>query len=227
MSRRVEARSRAGGRATGARAPGRRSLAPLALALLLALASAASAATPAGPPVGGWATYRWTSSLTHEVPVLVQQRDPGGRITWSVARESAPPPPLFVTYAIVAGGARAYTLQIVTHQTLDGPALSVTQVTIDRASGRAVRSVIQRPKGLIATPESGLRPYRQAAVKGTAEAVTVPAGRFSAIRAPYRDGTVWVSDQVPALGLVKAASPTGALELIRSGAAGATNLLRS
>jgi hypothetical protein len=220
---RVEVRSRTAGVSRGRRSIGL----PVGLVLLLALASPAIAANPAGPAVGGWATYRWTSSLTHEVPVLVQQADQAGRSTASVTRESASPAPLFVTYAILAGGAKAYTLQIVTHQTLDGPALSVTQVTIDRASGKALRSLTQRPTGVIATPESGLRPFRQGAVSGTAEAVTVPAGRFSAIRAPYREGTVWVSDQVPALGLVKATFPRGALELVRSGPAGATNLLRS
>ena len=64
-------------------------------------------------------------------------------------------------------------------------------------------------------------------VKGTPESVSVPAGQFMAVRAAYRDGTVWVSDQVPAMGLVKATFPSGTLELVRSGPSGAKNLLRS
>lgn len=199
----------------------------LTLVILGAAAWQAAAATHAGPTVGAWATYRWTSSVTQEVPVLVQEAGPGGRVTWSVTPEPGLPRPLFVTYAIVRGDPRTYTLQIVTHQTLEAPPLSITQVQIDRASGKAVRSVIQRPKGLIETPESGLRPLRQGAVKGTQDTVTVPGGRFPAIRAPYRDGTVWVSDEVPPLGLVKATSPTGTLELIRSGTSGGKDLLRS
>lgn len=195
--------------------------------LALVLAAGSSHAADPGPAVGAWATYRWTSSLRQEVPVLVQEPGTGGTGTWSLTRESAPPEPLFVTYSIVGGDAKRYLLQIVTQQKLDSAPLSVTQVTVDRASGQATKSVIRRPKGPIATPESGLRPFRQAAVQGTEEPVAVPAGRFTALRAPYRDGTVWVSDQVPALGLVKASFPNGQLELVRSAAAGARDLLRS
>jgi hypothetical protein len=200
---------------------------PLVLALLLVVPLPARAATAPDPAVGASATYRWTSSLRHEVPVVVRQEGAGGQVTWSVAQEAVAPAPLFVTYAIVAGDARSYTLQITTHQTPDGPPLSVTQIRIDRRSGKALRSVTRTAKGAIATPESALRPFRQSDVKGTEEAVTVPAGQFTAIRAAYRDGTVWVSDRVPALGLVKAASPTGTLELVKSGTAGARDLLRS
>ena len=137
------------------------------------------------------------------------------------------PPPLFVTYAVVRGDAKTYVLQIVTRQTPEGVALAVTQITVDRQSGKAVKSVTQRPKGLIATPESGLRPFRQAAVKGATEDVGVAAGRFQAVRAAHPQGTVWVSDQVPAMGLVKATFPSGQLELLRSGTSGAQDLLRS
>lgn len=200
---------------------------PLAIFALAAVPPPEAGAASGDPVVGSWATYQWTSSLTQEVPVLVREQGSGGQATWSVARESAPPPPLFVTYSIVRGDAKSYVLQIVTHKTPDGPALSVTQVTVDRASGKATKSVIRRPKGLIATPESGLRPFRQAAVRGTEESVAVPAGRFSAVRAPYRNGTVWVSDQVPSLGLVKGTFPNGQLELVKSGTAGAKDLLRS
>jgi hypothetical protein len=88
--------------------------------------------------------------------------------------------------------------------------------------------VIQRPKGVIETPESGFRPLREAALKGGAkESVTVPAGTFAATRGSWADGTVWVSDEVPALGLVKANLKTGVLELVKSGGSGAKDLLRS
>ncbi|MBI3454729.1 MAG: hypothetical protein HY002_02920 [Candidatus Rokubacteria bacterium] len=199
----------------------------LVLIVLVALAAPVTAVHAAGPVVGTWATYRWTSSLTQEMPVFVRQAGPGGQVTWSVVQESASPLPLFVTYSIVQDDPKTYTMQIVTHQTLDGPPLSVTQVQVDRTSGKALRSVIQRPKGVIETPESGLRPFRQADVTGTEETAAVPAGRFSAIRTPYQNGTVWVSDQVPALGLVKAIFPSGTLELVRSDTSGAKDLLHS
>ncbi|MGH7266540.1 MAG: hypothetical protein ACREMB_17085 [Candidatus Rokuibacteriota bacterium] len=196
---------------------------PLGLGLLLASASLAAAAAPPGPAVGAWATYRWTSSMRQDVPVLVT--DPSGQIT--LAQESTPPPPLFVTYAVVRADARSYTLQIVTRKRPDDSPLAVTQVRIDRGSGKALRSVTQRPNGVIETPESGLRPFHQATTQGTEEQVAVPSGRFTAVRAGYRGGTVWVSDQVPPLGLVKATFPNGTLELVRHGTSGAKDLLRS
>lgn len=196
---------------------------PLGLGLLLASTALAATAAPPAPPVGAWATYRWTSSVRQEVPVLV--RDAGGQLT--LAQESTAPPPLFVTYAVVRADARTYTLQVVTRKEPDGPPLAVTQVRIDRASGKALRSVTQRPKGVIETPENGLRPFRQATTKGPQEQVAVPSGRFTAVRADYRGGTVWVSDQVPPLGLVKGVFPNGTLELVQHGASGARDLLRS
>jgi len=206
----------------------------LAWPLVLALGALAGpglaatpAATPAAPPVGAWATYQWTSAVRQDVPVLVRQDRPGAAPSWSISQESTTPRPLYATYAIVRSDPRSYTLQIVTQQTADGPALSVTQVRVDRKTGKALRSVIQHPRGVVPTPENGLRPFRQAAVQGPEETVVVPAGRFSAVRARWQDGTVWVSDQVPALGLVKATFPSGTLELVKAGATGAKDLLRT
>lgn len=198
-------------------------------ALTLALgAGAAAAATPAGPAVGGWASYRWTSTLRETVPVLVQQPGPGGQLSWSVGQESAPVPPLIVTYGIARGDRKTYTLQIVTQEQPEGAPLSITQVTVDRASGRAVRSVIRRPKGLIETPESGLRPFREADVsQGRREEVTVPAGRFTALHGAAQAAEVWVSDEVPALGLVKGVWREGTLELVGSGTSGAKDLFKT
>jgi hypothetical protein len=195
--------------------------------LALALALAAGAASPSAPAVGSWAAYQWTSSVTHDVPILVRQEGADGRVTWSVSRESTAPPPIFVTYGIVGGDAKTYTLQIVTSRAVDGPPLSVSQLRVDRVSGKAIRSVTRTPKGVAPTPDDPLRPFRPGDLKGTSESVSVPAGQFTAVRALYRDGTVWVSDQVPATGLVKATFPSGTLELVRSGPAGTKDLLRS
>jgi hypothetical protein len=201
----------------------------IVLGLILALAPLVpAAAQPAAPAVGSQATYRWTSSVAQPVTVLVQQRDASGRVTWSATEEKAPPTPIFMTYAVVRSNQKSYTLQIVTHEELDGPPLSVTQVTVDRASGKALRSVISRPKGLIDTPESGLRPMREAGVpQGTREQVSVPAGTFTAVRGTVQGAQVWVADQVPVLGLVKSVWPSGTLELVRSAPTGATDLLGS
>lgn len=201
-------------------------LASVALGLALALPLVASAQAPAGPTVGASATYRWTSALTQPVSVIVGQRGAGGQVTWSVTEERAAPGPVFVTYSVARGDRRSYTLQILTHEAPDGRPLSITQVTVDRRSGKALRSVIQRPKGVARTHESGLRPMREAAVTpGTREEIIVPAGRFAVVRGKVGDAEVWVSDQVPALGLVRAVWPSGTLELVGSAASGAKDLL--
>ena len=198
----------------------------MAFLVLVALGVTVEAAAQ-GPAVGGWVTYEWRSAAKVDVPVLVRQPGASGAVSWSVDREAAAPRPIFVTYSVVRGDAKSYVLQIVTRPTADGTPLSVTQITVDRASGKALKSVIRDKKGVIPTPESGLRPLRQASVQGTPEEVTVPAGRFTAVKAPHRNGTVWVSDQVPVLGVVKGAFPDGQLELVKRGTAGAQDLLRS
>jgi hypothetical protein len=197
----------------------------VALLVLLTLGVAVEASAQ-GPAVGGWATYEWRSAASVDVPVLVQQPGSSGNASWSVDREASQPR-LFVTYSIVRGDSKSYVLQIVTRPTAEGTPLSVTQVTVDRASGKALKSVIRDRKGVVPTAESGLRPLRQASVKGTSEEVTVPAGRFTAVKAPHRNGTVWVSDQVPALGIVKGMFPDGQLELVKRGTTGAQDMLRS
>jgi len=202
---------------------------PRSLALLVALVlGLAGQADAQGPAVGSWATYEWRSTAKTDVPVLVQQpAASGGAATWSVDKESAAPRPIFETFSVVRGDAKTYVLQIVTRLTPDGAPLSVTQVTVDRASGKTLKSVIRDKKGVIPTSESGLRPLRQAGVQGASEEITVPAGRFTAVKATHKNGTGWVSDRVPAMGIVKGLSPEGQLELVKSGTSGAQNLLRS
>lgn len=197
-----------------------------ALFVILVLGAAVPVAAQ-GPTVGSWATYEWRSTARMDVPVLTRQPDTSGASKWSIDRETVAPRPIFETFSIVKGDAKTYVLQIVTRTTAEGKPLSITQVTVDRASGKALKSVTRDKKGVIATPESGLRPMRESGVQGPREQVAVPGGRFTAVKAPYRNGTVWVSDQVPALGLVKGAFPDGQLELVKSGATGAQDLLRS
>ena len=192
-----------------------------------AVAQAAKSPGP-GPTAGAWASYRWTSTLSQTVPVLVQQAGAGGGVTWSVVQESVTPAPLVVTYSVVRADRRSYTLQIVTQAGPDSPPLSVTQVTLDRASGKARRSVIRGPKGPVATPESTLRPFREADVpQGQREEVVVPAGRLTAVHGQAQGAEVWVADTVPVLALVKAVWRDGTLELVSSGPSGAKDLLKA
>jgi hypothetical protein len=200
----------------------------IVVGLALAASVAAEAATAPGPAVGAWASYRWTSTLTQTMPVLVQQTGASGQVSWSVVQESVAPGPLIVTYAIVRGDRRTYTLQIVTHATPDAPPLSVTQITVDRASGKTRQSVIRGSKGPVATPESAPRPFREADVaQGRREDVAVPAGRFTALHGTAQDGEVWVSAEVPVLALVKAVWRDGTLELVGSGQSGVKDLLKA
>jgi hypothetical protein len=194
--------------------------------LVLPAPVVAQGAKSPGPAVGAWASYRWTSRLSQTVPVLVQQTGAGGRVAWSVAQESVTPGPLVVTYGVVRADRGSYTLQIVTQVGPDAPPLSVTQVTVDRASGKSRRSVVRGPKGPVATPDSALRPFREAAVpEGQREEVAVPAGRLAAVHGRAQGVEVWVADTVPVLALVKAVRPDGVLELVSSGQSGTKDLL--
>ncbi len=197
------------------------------IGLVLPAPVVAQGAKSPEPAVGAWASYRWTSTLSQTVPVLVQQTGAGGRVAWSVSQESVTPGPLVVTYGVVRADRGSYTLQIVTQVGPDAPPLSVTQVTVDRASGKARRSVIRGPKGPVATPESVLRPFREAAVaQGRREEVVVPAGRLTAAHGTALGAEVWVADTVPVLALVKAVWRDGMLELVSSGQSGAKDLLK-
>jgi hypothetical protein len=63
--------------------------------------------------------------------------------------------------------------------------------------------------------------------QGQPEEVTVPAGRFTATHGTAGGAEVWASDQVPALGLVKAKWQEGTLELRSSSPTGATDLFKA
>ncbi len=188
---------------------------------------AARPARSPGLPVGAWATYRWTSSVSQTVPVLVQQPGADGRVTWSVTEETVSPAPILVTYAVVQADAKTYTLQVVTHEGPETTPLSVTQVRVDRASGKVLRSVTRRAKGALPTPEGSLRPLRAADVaQGRSEEITVPAGRFTAVHGTARGAEVWVADAVPVLGLVRGVWRDGTLELLGSATRGAKDLFK-
>lgn len=196
------------------------------LAILSVLLLPASAARAQGE--GAWATYRFESSIKRTTPVVYKEVGPGGEVKWRVAEEPVSPAPLYITYAIVKASAREYTLQVTTSMEADGSPLSITQIVVDRRSGKAKKSVTRHPTGLVETPENELRPFQERQFPtGAREEVQVASGRFAALRAPHRDGTVWVSNRVPAMGLVKAVFPRGTLELVTSGASGAKDLLRS
>lgn len=201
----------------------------LAASAALTTSVLAQTAAPAGPPVGASATYRWTSSATQPVTVIVEEPPRGGApAKRSVVQERAAPEPVYVTYSVVGADRGTYTLQIVTRERPDGRPLSVTHVTVNRGSGKAVRSVTRTPRGPRRTPESGLRPLSERAVpQGRREAVTVPAGRFEAVQGKLGPADVWVSDRVPPLGLVKGVWPAGTLELVESAPTGARDLLRT
>jgi hypothetical protein len=199
----------------------------LGLSAIVVAPGVAAAASPA-PAAGNWATYRRTSPVTQTVSVLTEQPPApgGGKATWSVTNESLSAPEVFVTYGVVRADPKTYVLQLTTHIRPDGPPLSVTQVTVDKATGKSVRSVIRKPKGVSPTPEDGLRPFSRADIGGTPESVTVPAGTFQAAKGMAQGSTVWVADKAGPLNLVKMVGPRGTMELVKEGTGGVKDLLR-
>ena len=179
------------------------------------------------PAVGSWATYRFTPSLPDRQQIIVRETMSDG--TTRIRLEEGPPPTrpsLAITYAIVGETAEGTWLQVTTHQAPEGPPLSTTQILISKKTGKALRSQTLGSKGVVPTPESELRPQRENQVRGTREEVTVPAGRYQAVRGKVGAIEVWVSDQVPAMGLVKATLSDGTLELLKASPTGAKDLLK-
>ena len=150
--------------------------------------------------------------------MLVQQpAASGGAASWSVDQGGSRRPPIFETFSVVRGDAKTYVLQIVTRTTVDGTPLSVTQVTVDRASGKALKSVHPRQEGR--DPHAGERPSSAPSgerARAPPKRSRCRPGASPPIKAPHRNGTVWVSDQVPALGIVKGVFPDGQLELVEA-----------
>jgi len=179
------------------------------------------------PAVGSWATYRFTPSLPERQQIIVRETMTDG--TTRIRLEEGPPPTrpiFFITYAIVGETTEGKWLQVTTHQTPDGPPLSTTQILISKKDGRALRSQILGSRGVVPTPENELRPLREDRVSGTREEVAVPTGRYQAVRGKVGSTEVWVNDQVPAMGVVKAALSNGILELLKASPSGAKDLLK-
>jgi len=182
--------------------------------------------SPSGA-VGSWATYRFTPSLPDRQQFIVRETMTDG--TTRIRLEEGPPekrPTFAITYAIVGETAEGLVLQVTTHQTPEGLPLSTTQILISKKDGKAIRSQILGSKGLVPTPENELRPQRENRISGPREEISVPGGRYQAVRGKAGTAEVWVSDRVPVMGMVKAVLPNGTLELLKASPTGAKDLLK-
>lgn len=201
--------------------------ATLILSGLVLMAPDALTQGSASGSVGSWATYRFTPSLPDRQQLIVRETMTDG--TTRIRLEEGPPQTrsvFAITYAIVGETAEGLLLQVTTHQTAEGPPLSTTQILISKKDGKAIRSQILGSRGLVVTPENELRPQRENRITGPREAVTVPAGTYQAVRGKVGNAEVWVSDQIPAIGVAKAVRPDGTLELLKASPTGAKDLLK-
>lgn len=199
----------------------------LAILTSLVWLSAEARGQGATSVVGSWATYRFTPSLPDRQQIIVRETMTDGTTRVRLEEGPAPVRPSFaVTYSIVGETAEGTWLQVTTHQTADGPPLSTTQILTSKKDGKALRSQILGSRGLVSTPENELRPLKENRVSGTREEVTVPAGRYQAVRGKVGAVEVWVSNQVPAMGVAKATLVNGTLELLKASPSGAKDLLK-
>jgi hypothetical protein len=179
--------------------------------------------------VGSYATYKWTSKVEVKKDVLHKTVTPDGRVSYKVIKESVKPKPIYLTCSILKATDKDYLVQVVTRERKDTEPLSVSQVLVDRKTGKGVKAIIKSPKDLPVsfTPGKELIHIPEKAVKeGKKVKLTVEAGTYSCVQGTFNGQEVCVSDEVPSLGIVKANLEDGTAELIESSPTGAKDLIK-
>jgi len=179
--------------------------------------------------VGSYATYKWTSKIEATGDVIYKTVSPDGKVSYKVIKEAVSPRPLYLTYSILKKTAKSYLVQIVARDGKDTEPLSISQVLLDRKTGKGLRAVIKSPKGIPVayTPGRDFIHISERAVKdGKKMTVTVEGGTYSCLQGRFNGQEVCVSDEVPGLGIVKAIAEDGTLELIEGSPVGAKDLIK-
>ena len=200
----------------------------LGLSAIVLAPGLAAAASPA-PAAGSWATYRRTSPVTQTVSGADRAAAGAGvRQGHLVGDQRVPERPRGLRDLRRGAGGPQDLCPPAHHPDIrpDSPPLSITQVTVDKATGKGCQERHPEAQGVSPTPEDGLRPFSRADIGGTPEAVTVPAGTFQAAKGMAQGSTVWVADKAGPLNLVKMVGPRGTMELVKEGTGGVKDLLR-
>ncbi len=179
--------------------------------------------------VGSYATYKWTSKMEATKDVLYKTVSPDGKVSYKVAKETVKSKPVYLTYSILKATNKDYLVQIETRSEKNKEALSVTQVLMDRKTGKGINAVIKSPKDVPVPfpPGNELIHISEKAVKdGKKVNVTVEGGTFNCFQGTFEGQDVCVSDEIPTLGIVKANLKDGTAELVESSLTGAKDLIK-
>jgi hypothetical protein len=179
--------------------------------------------------VGSYATYKWTSKIEATIDVLNKTVSPDGKVSYKVTKESVKPKPIYLTYAILKATDKDYLVQVITREAKDKEPLSISQVVIDRNTGKGIKAVIRSPKGvpLSYPPGKELIHVQEKVVKdGKKVNITVEGGAFNCLQGTFKGQSVCVSDEFPTLGIVKATLEDGTVELVESSPTGAKDFIR-
>lgn len=182
-----------------------------------------------GEKVGSYATYKWISKVETKKDVIYKTVTPDGKVSYKVTKETERPKPIYLTYSILKATGKDYLVQIVTRDGKDTEPLSISQILVDRKTGKGLKSVVKSPKDLPVayTPGKEILHISEKAVKdGKKVTITVEGGTFGCLQGTFNGNEVCISDEVPTLGIVKATVEDGTLELIESSQTGARDLIK-
>lgn len=178
--------------------------------------------------VGSYATYKWRSKV-REGNVLYRTVALDGSISYKVVKEPIEAKPFYFTYSILKATENDYLIQIVAQEGKDTEPLAISQILVDRKTGKNLKAVIKSPKGaaLPFSPVEELTPISEKAVKEAKKVnITVEAGSYECLNGTFKGQEVYVSDKIPTLGIIKATLKGGMIELVSSSPAGARDLMK-
>jgi len=132
----------------------------------------------------------------------------------------------YTAYSIVAREESGYWLQRTTHLRLGSKSLSITQTLLNDFTHKALRYIMhrpanmKRPENVIDLPlekmgKDEILPTPITKAFTDAGQVQVAAGTFEAKQGQVGDFMLWVSPDVPVLGVVKVEAPEWTMELLR------------
>jgi hypothetical protein len=131
----------------------------------------------------------------------------------------------YAHYGIVGYEDDAYWLQRVISMTLDSKPLSITQTLLDSKTHHALRYIMHRPAKMDRPPsvidlpldrmgKDEILPFPLEALSGVRENIQTEIGEFDALRISEDDTVLWLSADIPVLGVAKTANAEFTMELI-------------
>ena len=131
----------------------------------------------------------------------------------------------YAHYSVVAYEEDSYWLQRVISMTPNSKPVSITQTLLDRETHEALRYIMHRPAkmnrpaSVIDLPlermgKDEILPLSPEGLPGLREDIRLEAGNFETLRISQGDAVLWLSADIPVLGVAKAETDVFTMELI-------------